>query len=82
MTVILYVLGKANVVLDALSRKINLERKSVRALWIEIASRSVESIKKPQQEALEGDNRKEERLGKTLEFSTNIQGLKVFQNRI
>lgn len=30
---------------------------------------------------MEGDNRKEERLGKMLVFSTNNQGLKVFQNR-
>ena len=31
---------------------------------------------------MEGDNRKEELLGKTLEFGTNSQGLKVFKNRI
>ena len=62
--------------------KDKLGRKKPRALRIEIVSTIVESIKKAQEEALEGDNRKEERLGKTLEFGMNGQGLKVFQNRI
>ena len=42
----------------------------------------MESIKKTQEEALEKNDRKEERLGKTLVFGTNNQGLKVFQDRI
>nr|KAJ0187438.1 hypothetical protein LSAT_V11C900490520 [Lactuca sativa] len=79
---ILYHPGKANVVADALSRKVNLEKKRPRALRIEVVSKIVESIKKAQEEALEKNDRKEERLGKTLVFSTNNQGLKVFQDRI
>ena len=39
-------LVKQNVVADALSRKINAERKRPRALRIEIVSTIVESIKK------------------------------------
>ena len=79
---ILYHPGKANVVADALSRKVNLEKKRPRALRIEVVSTIVESIKKAQEEALEKNDRKEERLGKTLVFGTNNQGLKVFQDRI
>ena len=77
---ILYHSGKTNIIAYAFSRKINLERKRPRILRIEIVSTIVENIKK--NEALNGDNRKEERLGKTLVFDTNIQGLKVFQNKI
>ena len=79
---ILYHPGKANVDVDALSRKVNLEKKRPRALRIEVVSTIVESIKKAQEEALEKNDRKEECLGKTLVFGTNNQGLKVFQDRI
>ncbi|CAH1427775.1 unnamed protein product [Lactuca virosa] len=79
---ILYHPGKANVVADALSRKVNLERKRPRALRIEVVSTIVESIKKAQEEASEKNDRKEERLGRTLVFGTNRQGLKVIQDRI
>ena len=77
---ILYHPGKANIVADALSRKVNLERKRPRALRIEVVSTIVESIRKAQEEALEKNDRKEERLGKTLVFGTNSRGLKVFQD--
>ena len=70
--------GKANVVADALSRKVNLERKRPRALRIEVISTIVESIGKAQEEALEKNDRKVER----LVFGTNSRGLKVFQDRI
>ena len=68
---ILYHPGKANIVADALSRKVNLERKRPRALRIEVVSTIVESISKAQEEALEKNDRKEERLGRTLVFGTN-----------
>ena len=42
----------------------------------------MESIKKAQEEASKKNDRKEERLGKTLVFSTNGHGLKVFKDRI
>ena len=42
----------------------------------------MESIKKAQEEASEKNDRKEERFGKTLVFSINSHGLKVFQDRI
>ena len=58
---ILYHPGKANIVADALSRKVNLERKRPRALRIEVVSTIVESIRKAQEEALEKNDRKEER---------------------
>ena len=55
---ILYHPGKANVVVDALSRKVNLERKRPRALRIEVVSTIVEGIKKAQEEASEKNDRK------------------------
>ena len=79
---ILYHPGKANVVADALSRKVNLERKRPRALRIEVVSEILESIKKAQEEASEKNDRKRERLGKTLVFGINSHRLKVFQDRI
>ena len=75
---ILYHPGKANVVDDVLSQKVNPEIKRPRSLRIEVISTIVENIKKAQEESLEKTDRKEERLGKTLVFGTNSQGLKVF----
>nr|KAJ0212322.1 hypothetical protein LSAT_V11C400157430 [Lactuca sativa] len=79
---ILYHPGKAYVVADDLSRKVNLERKRPRVLRIEVVSTIVESIKKAQEEASEKNDRKKECLGKTLVFHINSHGLKVFQDRI
>ena len=63
---ILYHPGKANVVVDALRRKVSLERRRLRVLRIKVVSTIVESIKKAQEESSEKNNRKEERLGNTL----------------
>ena len=49
---------------------------------IEVFSTIVESINKDQEEASEKNDRKEERLSKTLVFGINSHRLKVFQDRI
>lgn len=48
--------------------------KRPRALRIEIISTIVEGIKKAHNDALEGDNWKEERMGKTLVFEQTTKG--------
>ena len=79
---ILYRPGKCNVVTDALSWKVNRERKRPRALRIEVVSTIMENINKAQEEASEKNDQKEELLGKTLVFGINNHGLKVFQDQI
>jgi hypothetical protein len=79
---ILYHPGKANIVADALSRKVNPERKRARSLKIEVISTIIEKIKEAQIKALEENGVNEERLGKTLVFEEDNRGLKVFRKRI
>ncbi|KAI3709137.1 hypothetical protein L2E82_38896 [Cichorium intybus] len=79
---IIYHPGKANVVADALSRKIHEKKIKGRSMRIDLVSSIIGRIKEAQREALSSDNLKNERLGKKQEFEENSQGLKTFKNRI
>ena len=79
---ILYHLGKANIIVNALSRKVILEGKRARSLKIKLISTIVENIKESQKRALAEGDKKEESLGKTFLFEKDKQGLKTFKNRI
>ncbi|KAI3749597.1 hypothetical protein L2E82_20211 [Cichorium intybus] len=74
--------GKANVVADALSRKIHEKRSQERLVQIELKSSITERIKDAQRQALESGELKKEKLGKDLVFGENTQGLKTVRNRV
>ncbi|KAI3510609.1 hypothetical protein L1887_17736 [Cichorium endivia] len=80
---ILYHLGKANVVADALSRKERKQPMKVRAMRIEVTNTLVENLKNSQIEALLEENLKKERMvGVIKSLEDDSRGLKCCQGRV
>ncbi|KAI3739233.1 hypothetical protein L2E82_29632 [Cichorium intybus] len=79
---IIYHEGKANVVADALSRKVREKVIKGRSMQIEVVSTLIQKIKEAQDSALTEENIKKEKLGKKVVFEVNTQGLRTFKGRI
>ncbi|KAI3788522.1 hypothetical protein L2E82_01291 [Cichorium intybus] len=79
---IIYHEGKANVVADALSRKVREKVVKGRSMRIEVVSTLIQKIKEAQESALTEENIKKEKLGKKVMFEVNTQGLRTFKGRI
>ena len=75
--------GKANVVADALSRKIDYTPIRVRSMQLVVTSGLLEQIRKSQIEAMKEENVKKERIvGQLKELADGNQGLKTRFGRI
>ncbi|KAL4584860.1 hypothetical protein LXL04_009470 [Taraxacum kok-saghyz] len=79
---IIYHEGKANVVADALSRKIREKPIRARSMRMELVSTLVQLLKEAQTEALKDENVKNEKLGRKIEFEENVRGLKTVRRRV
>ncbi|KAI3724050.1 hypothetical protein L2E82_35815 [Cichorium intybus] len=79
---IIYHERKANVVADALSRKVREKVVKGRSMRIEVVSTLIQKIKEAQDGALTEENIKKEKLGKKVVFEVNTQGLRTFKGRI
>ena len=76
---ILYHLGKANVVADALSRRAESAPLRDVCMRLTVMTPVLDTIREAQVEAMRPENRKQERvIGHVLEFVTNSRGLMSF----
>nr|GEX60658.1 hypothetical protein [Tanacetum cinerariifolium] len=76
--------GKANVVADALSQKVNDKPSRVRALMMTIHNDLLKQIREAQEEATKGENVKAENLGTLIKpiFEFHPDGTRCFENRV
>ncbi|KAI3669400.1 hypothetical protein L6452_40635 [Arctium lappa] len=80
---ILYHLGKANVVVDALSRKERVDATKVVVFRVEATSRFLEEVKRFQEEALMSENLKSERIvGIVTALTLDSRGVRCFGDRV
>lgn len=73
---------KANVVSDALSRKVTNKRKRARALSINVVSFIVGILKEAQIQAIKEKNKNEEKSGNYVVFKKNGEGLDTYLGHI
>ncbi|CAH1437170.1 unnamed protein product [Lactuca virosa] len=80
---ILYHPGKANVVVDALSRKVESAPIRDVCMMMTVVTPVLDTIREAQAEAVRPENRKRERvIGQASEFVTDSRGLMTFRGRI